>query len=425
MRAMARAPRERDQVAAALLQFRCIGALLLVGALFGAAALGPARPLPRLMLLAGPGLAGEMLRTVYDAVLISRNRPRSAALLGALLQLLAIGVGVGVLECGFGLTELIAARALVALLGGAIAIALLLRSHHLQLRTPLHQLRRLAHEAAPFGALGMLLVIDDRLDLLMLATIPGRVGGGLLATTLATGIYGVPLRLMQILLVPLAPIRTALVPSISGLIDTDPTRVGELYRATTRILIATLLLPALLILPPLAAPLLRIAAPPSYGEGVVALRLLLLAALLLAAQAPATAVASVSRRTSHLLAPVSLALLLNGLCNALLIPHWSYNGAALATLFAALVSLLFRLVTAEAVTGGRLREHYQHLCSRGALLWGAAAMLLLGTSWMLGLPSAGALVAATLYLLAFTTGRVLAAADQQRVSRLLRSMLRR
>ncbi len=421
VRAMARDAQSRDRVIDALLVWRSTAGALLCAAALLLPRISP-HPLALLLALSAPGLAGEMLRTVFDAAQVARDEPRPSVTLGVIVQLVTLVAGVIALEAGFGLDGVIAARSVVGFVTGVLVLTLLLRRREKRrLFQPAH-LAKIAGESAPFGALGVITTLEGRIDLLMLATLSGRIGGISVPVELALGIFGLPIRIVQILLVPLTPLRTAMVPSIARIIERDPRRVAELYRGATRVLIGLILTPACLILIPAAPLLIALAGPSEFQSGAPVLVLLVVAAALVVTQAPATAVASAARRPWALVGPAFVALGCNIALNAILIPHWSYVGAAVATLIASAGGLLLRLHLAEVATGHDLRAAWSEIARPSLLAWSAVSIAVLAGLWIALHPLAGALAALVVYGSALHFGAILTPEDRARAAALLRGL---
>ena len=352
--------KNRTGLLAALFQVRLAGAALLCIGLTATWWLtGHDRVLPWLLLLATPGMAADMLRTPLNSWQLAHDRPLSSIALDGSVQFATRLAGVVALELGAGLGGLIGTMAAIRVLALPVAGWLWWSSGtRPSLRHGREHLARFLRFSAPFGVVAALLTVDARIDLFMLSLIPGQLGGINVPMATATGLYAVPLRIIGAVLLPLEPLRAALVPTLVRLVKEDRSRAGRLYVWVSRVITGACAVPALIGLGSLAPIALRLAAPESFHSALPTLQVLCFALVFRISRIPSAAAASVHTRPSYLVAPAAATLVSNVLLNLVLIPVASHLGAAIATALASAIgyavyrNVALRVVRPAAGTDG-------------------------------------------------------------------------
>jgi O-antigen/teichoic acid export membrane protein len=189
--------------------------------------------------------------------------------------------------------------------------------------------------ALPFMWLGAMYLLVSRTDLIMLGTLRGAH---------EAGVYFVASRAAELLvLIGMAATATA-APKIATLCKQGDT--GTLQRLLSAMGRRTLFLtiPPAVLMVLLASPLLSVLYGSSYAEGARALQLLTVAQLLAVMGGPAGTLLNMSGHEGEHLRGIAAGAIVNVALNALLIPHYGIEGAAMSTCIGILLSRAIILI---------------------------------------------------------------------------------
>jgi O-antigen/teichoic acid export membrane protein len=189
-----------------------------------------------------------------------------------------------------------------------------------------YELRLWLSAALPFMLVAVLEVVNNRLDLLMLGSMRGPE---------AAGILNVSKRLAELTTFALLSVNITLAPSIAKLhMQEKSDDLQQLVTKSSRlILLGTL--PITLFLLIFGIPLLSLWGE-TYQVGYSTLVILCLAQLLNAFMGPVALILNMTGRERYVALSLAVTLLLNYGLNMLLIPTYSFTGAAVATATAVL-----------------------------------------------------------------------------------------
>lgn len=176
--------------------------------------------------------------------------------------------------------------------------------------------------AVGFMWLGMLFVINSRLDLLMLGAFRGATD---------TGVYAVASRAAELTSFFLIASNTVLAPRISNLHSQGKMRhLQHLISITSkRVFVATLPLSAILAL--FATPLLAHIYGPAYTMAAIPLQILVAGQIVSVFIGPTATLLTMTGHTKQTLMGLAISACANAILNVLLIPQFGPIGAAIAT----------------------------------------------------------------------------------------------
>lgn len=221
--------------------------------------------------------------------------------------------------------DLLPAEVMAAALAAA---ALILLISHIQLRRVMRGVTEAArptlnlHEALPFMVMGMLFLINNRADIIILGSLRGPHDAG---------IYAIVARAGAMVAFALAAVDMVIAPRIAAYYRAgDRSALQRLLTASSRrALIFALPLAGVFLVA--ASPLLGFLYGDAYVEGASALRILTIGYLVTVALGSATVTINMAGKERLTLWSVGMAVALNILLNFALIPIFGMDGAAIAT----------------------------------------------------------------------------------------------
>lgn len=280
--------------------------------------------------LAGSGLATGAVSGALASVYVAREQMRVAALFGLLSSGTTALAVLGALIGGAGLLGTFVAGAL-ANLPPLLCLAWHWRRHDPWPRPRLAPAawRASLRASLPYAALSLVGLIYFRVDALMLAWLEGPR---------ATGIYTAAYRLFDAVTDIPGVAVAALFPTLARL-HQGPR--AELRRTYARVVaaLAVLGVPALLGLVLLAEPIVVLLYGDGFSESAAVLRWLSLAVYLIFLDTANTMLLYSGDNLGRVLGLSLVTAAANVLLNLILIPRYSYNGAAIATVLASALSL--------------------------------------------------------------------------------------
>lgn len=225
-----------------------------------------------------------------------------------------------------GLLALISAVILAHLVGLMIAWILVRRAIKFDFRLDKSFVRRFISESLPMGAILLMFTIDNKIDTVMLGAIKGSG---------AVGIYAIAYRVYDVLILGAAYLMNALLPVLSRYANLNEYKneLKRIYQRTFDVLLMTGLSAVLLIwlFAPLIVNILTQRRFIEFSDSIVALRILSLALFLAYFNhlTGYTIVALGKQRPYFFVALTALGF--NLIANLILIPRFSYYGAAVVT----------------------------------------------------------------------------------------------
>lgn len=226
-----------------------------------------------------------------------------------------------------GIISLIGAVILANLVGIAIGFFLATRAVRFDWRLDKQFIRRLLVESFPMGAILLIFTVDNKIDTVMLGSIKGSG---------AVGIYAVAYRIYDVLVLGAAYFMTALLPVLSRYSNLTRWRekLRRIYQSSFDLmfLMGILAVTGVWLFAPLAVKLITQKRLLEFNDAIAVLRLMGLALFLayLNHLTGYTIVALGKQRRYFFIA--FGALVFNVVANSLVIPYYSYYGAAMVTI---------------------------------------------------------------------------------------------
>ncbi len=255
-------------------------------------------------------------------------------------------LGILVLYLGGGLKGLVGVIVAVSVGEGLIVGWLILRDFpesRLEADTPLW--RELIRLSLPFGILGLLMLVHGKVDIFMLSIIKGPI-----EALQAIGYYTPAYSILGALMLLPGSLRMAMVPSLASH-EKSIEVMRSTLEGTTKFLFAFVGFPMIIATTFFAKDIVILLFGRAYLPTADALRILGWAYALVAATTPAFAVISTSRHLNRYV-PWALGwVLVNVVLNLLLIPAYSFIGAAIATVITETLGWLFRLYLVKQMVG--------------------------------------------------------------------------
>ena len=283
-----------------------------------------------------------ILNTIKASLLVifqTKLQLQKQTVIDLVTSILILLISFLLVQQGQGLISLIGAIVLANLVGIVIGFILVTKTVRLNWRFDRGFIKQLLIESFPMGAILLIFTIDNKIDTVMLGSIKGSG---------AVGIYAAAYRIYDVLILGAAYFMIALLPILSRYSDLNKWRekVRNIYQKSFDILLLMSLTAMISIwfFAPLAIKLITQKRFLEFGDSVIVLRLLAIALFLAYFNhlTGYTIVALGKQRRYFFIA--FGALIFNVVSNALIIPQFSYYGAAVVTIFTEGIVLLITTI---------------------------------------------------------------------------------
>ena len=239
----------------------------------------------------------------------------------------------------FGLVPLISAVLLANLLAVSILGFLVKKVISLKLSWDFAFIKRFLKESLPMGTILLMFTIDNKIDTIMLGSIKGSA---------SVGVYAVSCRIYDVLILMAAYLMNSLLPVLSRYADISKWRekIKIIYQKSFDILLMMGILAIVLVLifSPLVIRLITQNRFVEFADSVLVLRILSLAVFLsYFNHLTGYTIVALGRQRLYLLV-ASSALIFNVLVNLVVIPRFSYYGAAVVTILTEALVLTITVV---------------------------------------------------------------------------------
>lgn len=266
-----------------------------------------------------------------DAIFVAREKLQFSAISLLVLNLATTLVGIWLVIRGFGPMGAVSALLLGQIIYVGILVILLHRHRVTFLSVVNSQiLKEIIKGSLPYGILGVLGLLYFRIDILLLTYLQGNF---------AAGIYGATYKFLEAVVFIPSALATALFPVLARLHDRDHQSIKRLYFQSLKLMLvvgAGVMAGYILILPTIINLAL-----PNYLSATVVIKVLAVTIPFMFIHVPG---AQVLLSTDKYLKPILLlsvgTLSFNVILNLILIPQYSYLGAAWVTVASEAVSFL-------------------------------------------------------------------------------------
>lgn len=281
----------------------------------------------RAIILGSLILVFNTLRASLLVVFQTKLQLQKQSVINVTISILILLISLFFVWQGMGIVPLIGAVVLANLVGVTIGFFLATRTIRFDWRLDKQFIRRLLVESFPMGAILLIFTIDNKIDTVMLGSIKGSG---------AVGIYAVAYRIYDVLILGAAYFMIALLPILSRYSDLTRWRekLRQIYQKSFdfMFLMGLTAVIGIWLFAPLAVKLITQRRLLEFSDSIAILRLLGLALFLayLNHLTGYTIVALGKQRRYFFIALA--ALIFNVVANALVIPQYSYYGAAVVTI---------------------------------------------------------------------------------------------
>jgi O-antigen/teichoic acid export membrane protein len=348
-RELARRPGERDELAGTMLVFRLVGSFAVVGLALAAV---PFLPYDRDVrvgtAIAGLGVLLLSLSSFVVAFFQVELRLELVALMDVVTAVVTGALVVAVTQLDLGFFALVGVAPAAAVVNLVVGFGLVRRFWRPRLRWSRGLLRPLLGAAVPIALVTTMSMLHFKIDAVLLS---------LLRPAEDVGIYNVAYRFFEYSLVLPGIFMAAVFPILTRALASD--------RREARAVIEKALDAVLLVALPLAvgcavlAPLLvEIVAPHGFEAAVTPLRILSIGLVFAFANAVFAGAALALDRQRALVAVTAVGLTVNVALNLLLIPRYSYSGAAAATVVTEILGCAAVFALARSACAFSLRPRF-------------------------------------------------------------------
>lgn len=284
-----------------------------------------------LMQLAILAVLPQSVALTADAIFVARENLKFSAISLAILNISTTILGVFLVIGGFGTAGAISALLLGQMIYVGVLVILLYRQKISFLSVVKGQiLQTVIKGSLPYGLLGVLGLLYFRVDTLLLTYLQGNF---------AAGIYGAAYKFLEAVVFVPSALATALFPVLARLHDRDHQTIKQLYFQSLKLMLllgAVTMVGYILVLPSIISLVL-----PNYLSSVEVVKILAVTIPFMFIHVPG---AQVLLSTDKYLKPILLlsfgTLSFNVVLNLILIPKFSFMGAAWVTVLSEAVSFL-------------------------------------------------------------------------------------
>lgn len=346
--------------------------------------------------IGGIAILFNSMQDALDAILVAFERMKVLGLFVALSAVVFTSTGVAVLWFGLGLRWLFAVNVAVEALFVALSGAFIwFRLARFRPRLDLTVVKLVLAGCLPFFLTFILGFMDTKVDILLLSLVPGPI-----ERQLAIGYYG-PAHsiLMTIMLLPRS-LNWALVPVISQKIYIEQDLVRGLVEKSTKFVMIAISFPLILLTTLFSPQVVHLIFGDQYLPTATALAVLGWAYAFQAVNLPSHAVLGSTKELRHFLPLLVASFVLNILLDILLIPYYSFVGAALGSVIVLAAGFFARFYFLGKILGTRWSASlpYLKLFFVLGLTLGAAYLLRAHLHWALLAVLVFALYAGLLYV---------------------------
>ncbi len=259
----------------------------------------------------------------FSATLLGYERFRLYGMLAMLTQLMLTLLGFTALILGYGLLGIGVAHLVSATIATlTIAIVVNVRVCRLSFQVGLTEPVAFVKSALPLAVTAVLMTIYYRADFVMLSLMKGDQ---------AVGYYNSAYALINGMLMVSTSFSAAILPRLSGYFNADKTSMNNIYRIGFKYLMYLGLAVALGTVF-IAGSLYEMVYPESYLPGVISLKILIWALVLMFINSIQSSYMIASNWKRSLMYITAVGAVLNIGLNFIFIPRYSFQGAAIATL---------------------------------------------------------------------------------------------
>lgn len=332
VREVAKETKEKGKLLANILVLRMIFSLLAAILLLIAANLVP-------LITGNPAVVRQAIRLASLVVIFNASKISFSVVFQSKLQMekmaiadiassfLILAISWFFIHQGYGLISLVGAVLAASIVSTLIAGFLALKSMKYIFQLDRVLMTRLLSESLPMGAVLFLFTADNKIDTVMLGLIKGSA---------PVGIYGIAYRIYDVLILGAAYLMNVLLPVISRFSDISKWKkeLQEIYQKAFDILLLAGISVVILvwIFAPLMVRILTQQRFSEFSDAVNVLRILSLAMFVAYFNhLTGYTIVALGRQRPYLLVAF-FALVFNVLANLVVIPRFSYFGAAVVTL---------------------------------------------------------------------------------------------
>lgn len=342
--------------------------------------------------------AGILLGSISQLFLVLNQAPVSlfqarlimhrAAISDVLGRLAMLGLVWWFISLHLGFLPIIGAVAISSLVTFLVSMGLALSVNAIWPQFDLKVWRRIFWSALPMGIVIILGTVYFRIDMVMLSLMRGSFD---------VGVYGAPYKVLEVLLAIPSIFMSSVLPVITRALDESKTHALGIFRRAFDFM-GLLALPLITGTVLLATPIMILIAGPEFvlSGPVLMILIFALGGSFLNSVMIYTMVAAGAQR--RLLTPYIIAVIFNVTANLLVIPHYSYIGAAGVTV----LTELWVLIASAYLVGRQLKfsPNFEVLVKSivGSLVMGAVVWYVRGESLWLGI-GLGAVVYGMMLLL--------------------------
>jgi O-antigen/teichoic acid export membrane protein len=351
VRLMSREKQRTEQLLSNVLVLRAVLALLAYGLLVAFVHVaGYDREVHVLTAIAGAGILFAVIQDSLEAVLLAHERVKLLGGLSVLAGLTATIAGIAVLWSGLGLRWLFATLVAVdALFAAATAVVTSRSVVPFRPRVEPAVAKTLLVDSLPFLLALLLGFMDNKVDVLMLSLVKGP-----LDSHLAIGYYGPAHAILLVAMLLPSSLNQVLIPVVSQRIYVDQEAVRDVVEKATKFVVLAVSFPVILATTLFARQIVALLFGPQFGPAAPALAILGWAYGFYALNLPSHSVLGSTKEMRHFLPLLAVSFLLNVALDFLLIPRYSYLGAATGTVVVLALGFVFRFYLLHRILDMRL-----------------------------------------------------------------------
>jgi O-antigen/teichoic acid export membrane protein len=336
-----------------VLAFRlCLSGFIYALLVFFSRVSGYPQEVTKLIDIAGILIIVNIFTESFETIYISHEKMRPWGTFDVLHRLVFTIAVITALWLGFRLKAVFSLNVLVsAMFAGALGFFIWKNIFRFKLEFDFLIIKGVLRESILFFFAVLLNTLIIKVDILMLSFV-----GGPMEPAKAIGYYGPAHNILLALMILPRSVNTALLPFVSQKIYLDHESVKRAIEKATKFLIITICLPLIFAVSFFSKEIVLTVFGANFIQSTDALMILGWAYAFYALNIPAQSVLGSSTELKKFIPLLALVLLLNVFFNYILIPKYSYVGAAIATCIVFFVGFIGRFYFLRKILGTKISD---------------------------------------------------------------------
>lgn len=310
-----------------------------------------------LLYIAGSVIIFNVFAESFETMFIAYEKMKAMGIFLVLSSLIFTVFSIAAMAIGYKLKTVFLLKIFTAA-GLALIMGWFIHKRMFKFRLCLDRTlaREIIIESLPFTAALILMILNSRIDVVMLSLIKGPIEGNL-----AIGYYAPAYNMLMALMILPLSLNKAMLPMVSQKIDTEHETVRKSIEKATIFIMITISFPIILATTFFSEAIISLLFGPEYIHAASALKILGWAYALYALDRPFQSILGTSKDMKEYLPLLLGIFIINVALNFILIPKYSYVGASAATLVSFFIGFTGRFYFLRRILRVRVSEIKRYL----------------------------------------------------------------